>query len=222
MKILIKKYDGELVLHKLPEQALEIIKHAPLAWEYLSVTTYYRLLLPFVIGDNVKKILYLDCDVLVRQNMYKYYIAQEHNIIISGAKDIEEDQHRGRLKLPQYINAGILVMNLEAIRERFSMEEMLNEMNKLMKESYLKCGDQDIINILFQDKIEVLPDNFNYQHVIHKMYILKHLKELSVVDAVHFITNDKPWHFTYCFPYSWEYYVLLKNILVIEKRLSGG
>lgn len=211
LRKIIEKFDGELVLHKLPEQATEIIKNAPLAWEYLSVTTYYRLMLPYVVGESVNKVLYLDCDVMVRKNMYKYYIEQEKDVIISGAKDIEAEQHGFRLKLSQYINAGVLIMNLDAIRERFSIKQMLDEMNRLMSEFYLKCGDQDIINILFQDRIKVLPDSFNYQHVIHKLYILKNSKELTEVECVHFITNDKPWHCTYCFPYAWEYYILLKK-----------
>lgn len=219
LEVLINKYNGKLELHKLPEQALEIMKKAPLAWEYLSVTTYYRLLLPYVVEMTVDKVIYLDCDVMVRGNLYKYYFEQKANSTISGSRDIEETQHSVRLGLKQYINAGILVMNLEKIRSRFNMEQMLNEMNRLMSETYLKCGDQDIINILFEDGIEILPDAFNYQYVIHKMYILKHRWELSSVDVVHFITNDKPWNNTYCFPFAKEYYIWLKRYLSVREKI---
>ena len=72
-------------------------------------------------------------------------------------------------------------------------------------------GDQDMINILYQDGIMIAPDRYNYQHVIHKKYILTHMKELREAVIIHFITEDKPWKGSYLFPFSLEYYHYLRK-----------
>lgn len=217
---LMEKYQGELVAHQVPTEAIDIIKKAPLAWEYLSITTYYRLMLPYVLDDTVEKILYLDCDVMVRKNLTKYYDCDIADKYVAGSHDIEEEQHSHRLNLPYYINAGVLVMNIKEIKQKFSMEKMLEEMNGLMAQGSLLCGDQDIINILFAQRIYLLEDAFNYQHGIHKKYVLKHKDEVKNAAVVHFITADKPWFSAYVFPYTREYYHYLKKYFNIGKKVK--
>ena len=209
---LVNDYDADIYYLRIPAHAKELMKNVYLAFEYLSVTTYYRLLLPYVLDDGVDRILYVDCDVLVKNNPYRYYKALKPNKLILGANDIEKKQHCERLGLANYVNAGVLVMNLTEIRKKFTYEEMLNKMKELMSiPGYLKCGDQDIINILYQDSIMIAPDYFNYQHVVHKKYILSNLKQLKKVVMIHFITEDKPWKGSYLFPFSLEYYHYLRK-----------
>ncbi len=220
LRALVETYQGELVTHQVPAEAIDIIKNAPLAWEYLSVAAYYRLLLPFVLEDTVEKILYLDCDVMVRKELAKYYDYDIKESYVAGAHDIEEGQHSVRLKLPFYMNSGVLLINTKSIKEGFSMKKMLNEMNRLWEQGGATLGDQDIINILFTEKMYFFPDTFNYQHCIHKKYILKHKKEVEAAAVVHFITSDKPWFGTYVFPYTKEYYGYLKKYFGIWKKLK--
>lgn len=220
LRKLMESYQGELVTHQVPTEAIETMKKAPLAWEYLSITTYYRLMLPYVLDDTVKKVLYLDCDVMVRKNLEEYYDCPIKDGYVAGAHDIEEEQHSERLDLLFYVNAGVLVMNVEAIKKSFSMAQMLQEMNRLMAQGGLTCGDQDIINILFANKIYLLPDAFNYQHGIHKKYVLQHKEEVNKAAVVHFITSDKPWFSTYAFPYTREYYSYLKKYIGLGEKLK--
>ena len=219
LRILVEKYQGELVTHQLPEEAIETMKNAPLAWEYLSTAAYYRLMLPYVLDEAVEKVLYLDCDVMVRKNLEQYYDCPIKDNYVAGVHDIEEEQHSERLNLPLYVNSGVLVMNIREIKQSFSLNEMLDEMNRLMKRDEVTCGDQDIINIIFHKKMLILQDAFNYQHCIHKKYVLKHKKEVQEAAVVHFITSDKPWFSTYVFPYTREYYVYLKKYFGIGKKL---
>lgn len=220
LRTLVEGYQGELQTHQVPKDAIDTMKNAPLAWEYLSITTYYRLMLPYVLNDTVEKILYLDCDVMVRKSLEEYYDCDLKDNYVAGAHDIEEAQHSTRLGLSSYVNAGVLVMNVKEIKQHFSMKKMLDEMNRLMAQGELLCGDQDIINILFATKIYLFQDAFNYQHCIHKKYVLKHKEEVENAAVVHFITSDKPWFSTYVFPYTREYYGYLKKYLGIGKKLN--
>ena len=219
LKNIVEKYGANLVLLSVPLEALEIIKKAPIAWEYLSLTTYYRLILPYVVDEDIENILYLDCDMLVRKDVTEYLHEIKENYFILGANDIEAEEHQKRLRVDKYINAGALFMNVKKIREKYSMSEMLYSMNDLMDKYDLICGDQDMINILFQNEIKILPDIFNYQHLVHKMYVLRHKQETKNVQIAHFITGDKPWKNGYCFPYAREYYSYLKKYLNTSEKI---
>lgn len=220
LRTLVEKYNGELIIHKVPVEAIDTMKKAPLAWEYLSITTYYRLMLPYVLDDSIEKILYLDCDVMVRKELSKYYDCDMTEYFVAGAHDIEEVQHSERLKLSYYVNAGILLMNVKMIKQKLSMKRMLEEMNRLMEQGGLTCGDQDIINILFAEHIYLFDDYFNYQHGIHKKYVLKHKNEVNLAAIVHFITSDKPWFPAYVFPYTREYYTYLKKYFSFSEKIK--
>ena len=218
---IVNNYDAELHFLKMPSSAKELLENVHLAFEYLSVTTYYRLLLPYVLDSTVERVLYVDCDVLVRKNPYRYYKALKPDKLILGADDIEKKQHCERLGLSHYVNAGVLVMNLKAIRDNYSFDTMLCKMRELMAvPNYLKLGDQDIINILYQKGIIIASDFFNYQHVIHKKYIINHLKDLKKVVIVHYITEDKPWKGSYVFPFSLEYYHYLKKYQTLTGNVN--
>lgn len=220
LKDLLKKYQGELVTHGLPKEAMEIIKNAPLAWEYLSAASYYRLMLPYVVDLSVEKILYLDCDVMVRKSLDEYYDCDLEWKYIAGSHDIEEEQHKERLQLPIYMNSGVVVMNVKNIRKSFTLCQMLKEIEEIVQRKEVTSGDQDIMNILFHQKAVFLPDAFNYQHGIHKKYVLQHQSEVQGAAVVHFITSDKPWFPTYVFPYTREYYGYLKKYLTGKEKLK--
>ena len=215
----IQQYGGDLVLHKLPAEVYQVLEQAPRTRSDMPVAIYYRLLLPYVVEETVEKLLYLDCDVLVRRNLYRSYFEHRDDKAISGVRDIGEVESCKRLGQKQHINAGVLVMNLAKIREMFTQTQILNEINRLIGENRLKYADQDAINTLFEGEIGILPDMFNYQKGIHKMYALKHRRERRAACVVHFITGDKPWRGTYCFPFAREYYSLLRGYLSVPQRI---
>lgn len=220
LRKLMESYQGELVTHQLPTVAVNTMKNAPLAWEYLSAAAYYRLVLPYVLDESVERVLYLDCDIMVRKNLEEYYDCSMKDSYVAGSHDIEEEQHSKRLNLPFYINSGVLLMNTKEIKQNFSLEKMLSETNRLMNQDEITCGDQDIINVLFHEKVFFLPDSFNFQRCIHKKYVLQHKEEVNKAAVVHFITSDKPWFSTYVFPYTREYYRYLKKYMEFGEKLK--
>jgi lipopolysaccharide biosynthesis glycosyltransferase len=58
--------------------------------EHISVETYYRYILPDILPRNIKKVLYLDADILVagdigylwNEDIEKYYIAGVEDTLI--------------------------------------------------------------------------------------------------------------------------------------------
>ena len=221
LRRLIHSHGGRIRMYTVPNELKALLSTAPLPMEYLSESTYYRLVRPYVVSEKVTKLLYLDCDILIRKDVYHYYEKQTGEVFISGVRDHEEEANKKRLGLDKYINAGILVMNTELIRNTFSMTELFDRVGEIIERYQEELfGDQDIINIVFAEHIDILSDYFNYQRGVEKLYIIKHPGEAQSAEIVHFITSDKPWKRSYVLPYSLEYYRYLRKYLSVGERIK--
>ena len=121
-----------------------------------------------------------------------------------------------RLRYPMsdgYVNAGVLLINLNKWRECHVFERA-KELAKAMPMA-LKNHDQDIINILFHDSKLLLPFRYNlleyYLYVEEWLYLdRKYYHE--IIEAcknpviVHFCMPQKPWHYECINPYKELYY----------------
>ncbi len=220
LKKTLKDGGSKLVLHVLPEHAKELIQNAP-TLKHISIATYYRLFLPYVIEESVRKVLYLDCDILVRRSVKGLFRKTDPNTVIVGASDINEEDHADRVGVDVYVNTGVLTMDMIGIRNMYTMESMTEEISRIMSQPIkIILGDQDIINLLFAGHIEKVSNIYNFQRLIHKAYCLKNLSLVKNTVIAHFITGDKPWNNDYLVVYALEYYSYLRKYLTIPQRLA--
>lgn len=119
--------------------------------------TMFRLFIPKLIPD-LNKCLYLDADTLVVHNLNELY-----NIpidLLAGVIDKGITPKRKRaINFPEpynYINAGVLLLNLEAIKTKG-----INTQWELMANTLYPCYDQDIINLTHNNQITVLDRSYN-------------------------------------------------------------
>ncbi len=218
-RTLLREGGSELVLHELPENSKELIENAP-TLAHISIATYYRLFLPYVIDKNVSKILYLDGDILIRRSVRGLFRKTKPETLILGVSDINEEDHADRIGTDVYVNTGVLTMNLPGIREMYTVSSMLDKISKIMEQpEKIILGDQDIINLLFMGHIEKVPTIYNFQWLIHKAYCLKNPSLIRHVVIAHFITGDKPWNNDYLMIYAREYYAYLRKYLTPGKRI---
>lgn len=211
---------SELVLHALPEHAKELIQNAP-TLKHISMATYYRLFLPYVIDESVRKVLYLDCDILVRRSVKGLFRKTDPGIVIVGAADINEEDHAKRIGVDIYVNTGVLMMDMIGIRKMYTMENMAEEIsNTISQPIKIIMGDQDIINLIFAGHIQKVSNIYNFQRLIHKAYCLKNPSLVRSTVIAHFITGDKPWHNDYLMVYAMEYYSYLRHYLTVPQRLA--
>ena len=220
LKKTIECGEAELIPHVLPEHAKELIQNAP-TLKHISIATYYRLFLPYVIEMSVGKVLYLDCDILVRRSVEELFLETEPGIIIVGVSDINEEDHADRIGVDVYVNTGVLTMDMAAIRKMYTMESMTEEISRIMSEPIkIVMGDQDIINLLFAGHIKKVSNIYNFQRLIHKAYCLKNPSLVKETVIAHFITGDKPWNNDYLMEYAGEYYSYLRKYLTVPQRLA--
>jgi len=116
--------------------------------------TLYRLLIPKLINES--KVLYLDADTLVINSLADLYNLDPISIIGVVDKNIEKyaDKSLG-LKYHKYINAGVLLMNLDYLR---SLGDRWLEM---VNTRLYSCHDQDIINLTCVDTVKLVDNQWN-------------------------------------------------------------
>ncbi len=140
----------------------------------IRVPTYYRLLLPNLLPD-VEKVIYLDVDIVVEDDISDIYVADYGEDLIAGVRGIFTQMNTGRIEeigaVPeQYVNAGILVMNLEKMRRAGTQNEFL-----ALAERKFEFQDQDILNICCRDRISHLHPRYN----VHCMFDYEHHRTLA-------------------------------------------
>ena len=174
-----------------------------------------RILLPDVLkkqleGENVKtrftpycmlrlfadllkelpdKILYLDADVICRKNPNELYSIDVEEYEVAGVLDYYGSWFfRTRWYRRDYINSGVLLLNLKRIRENGLFMECRN----LCKNKKMFMPDQSAINKLAQSK-KVLPRKFNEQRRLKKSTCFQHFTtSFRFFPWLHTITV-KPW-----------------------------
>ena len=122
----------------------------------LSLTTYYRVALPSLL-PNVDKIIYTDSDVINLEDLTEMYnFKLNKKAYFAGTLDyirhLQELRDFG-LSSDKYINAGILIMNLKAMREN-SIEKKLRE---FISNHNLKLHDQTALNCVCLNNTQILP-----------------------------------------------------------------
>ena len=166
---------------------------------------YYRLAAPLLLPEELDRILYLDVDTLVinpLKELYtmdfqgNYYIASTH---IREALTKLNDR---RLNVPDgspYVNTGVMVLNLPALRENLTMDEIRR--TALQKIDSFWLPDQDLLTVLHGDKI-LLADTqkYNLSDRILNIYNanpknprhnLDWVRENTVV--IHYCGKNRPW-----------------------------
>lgn len=167
---------------------------------------------------EIKKIIYLDGDIIVRHdlsqlfetNIEDYYCAGVHDTIASSEKEQDKELRLKAVNIPdfkQYINAGVVLLNLERIRE----DKLEGEFLKFLESEKENIGKkvlfipQDILNRVCYGKILLLPLKFNLMInlIRHKPYeesayakmsaTVKDWEEAKDPTIVHFACNPKPW-----------------------------
>ena len=81
--------------------------------KYITIATYYRLKLASLL-PNVDKIIYFDCDMVVNSDLQELFDTNLDEYLVAGVQDINKKIIK---KNPYYVNAGMLVFNLDLIRK---------------------------------------------------------------------------------------------------------
>lgn len=174
--------------------------------DYFTLTIYYRLFIPVMFPEYDKGI-YIDSDVVLLGDLAELFDTDIGDNFIGACADLSVvdvpelalymenavgvDRH-------QYINSGVLLMNLQKMREA----EMEKHFLTLLDTYHFDCvaPDQDYLNALCSGKIHYLPPVWDAMPNEEK-------PPLADAKLIHYNLFSKPW----CYDnvqygeYFWQY-----------------
>ena len=168
---------------------------------------YFRLLAPFILPDEIGRVLYLDPDILVindlaplwQKDLGDYcFAAASHK----GFTDMVGGINRVRLQTEHdYFNTGVILMDLDRARRVVDPEEIFTAVNKM--QSVLILPDQDIFNHLYSKYTLLIKEEiWNYDTRKYTRYYLRSEQKYTPTwtanntAILHFCGRDKPWEST--------------------------
>ena len=188
--------------------------------DYFSMTTYYRLFLPDLYPE-LKKALYLDSDIVLLDDVAKLYNIDLGTNLVGAIPDgavasVKEFQDYVELVVGlkdyhNYFNAGILLMNLEELRNyRFQVKFMY----LLDTIKFKVAQDQDYLNRLCKGRVTIIDNSWNTMPGADPDKRNKNPK------LIHYNLSNKPWHLDkvpyeeYFWDYAWQtdFYDEIKKI----------
>jgi len=157
---------------------------SPNEGSYCTPFTLLRLLADKVEGMPEDKLLYLDIDLLVNDDIRKLYDIDITDYEYAAARD-----HYGKKYLyADYINAGVLLFNMKKIRET----GLLEKARKMINEKHMVFSDQSAIYNCTTKKL-LLSQRFNDQKWLKKDTIIRHFCKTLKLTPYPRTVNIKPW-----------------------------
>ena len=161
--------------------------------DYYTNTTYYRFFIPEMFPQYDKGI-YLDCDIVITcdiAKMYRYSLGSRLAGVITDEiiSDIDVFANYSEVVLGisrwDYFNAGIMLMNLDAMR-KMHIEERFAQL--LGERTFAVAQDQDYLNVLCQNNLRHLSKSWNKTP-------LPSSDPKKVPYIIHYKINFKPWRY---------------------------
>ena len=163
--------------------------------DYYSKTTYFRLFLPNLY-PQYDKVLYLDSDIIILDDIAKLYNTEMGDNLVAAAPDdviqfnevfqVYVEKVVGVADYRRYFNAGILLMNLDEMRKFKFQEKFLYSLDRV---TFAVAQDQDYLNRLCKGRVKLIDRIWN------RMPIEDPKIKTENVKLVHYNLAFKPWHF---------------------------
>lgn len=220
-----ENYQRELMF--IPRIDLDAITHTKVYTGRWNIGTFFRLFLGSLLPKDVEKVIYIDCDTIIRHSLHEVYNIQLGKCVIAGADDCRSNLYRieiGEKPGDVYINNGFMVIDLKKWRD-MNLEKKCTEFITVHNGD-VTYMDQGVSNSLLGSKglIFELPPIYNSQRIFFDFSyndLLKlrkpehHCSEeeynLAIKDPiiVHFtpvfITGTRPWQVKDNHPFASEY-----------------
>lgn len=184
---------------------------------HFTIEIYFRLVIHNLL-NHYEKVVYLDSDLVVNEDIANLYNTELGDNLVAAVRDVDsagcykafdptrQEYFRKNLKLKNpysYFNSGVLLMNLREFRKLYKEDDIF----RLASNEELLFPDQDVLNILCEDKVLYLDGAWNTMmnhedcntsrlkvarlapHDLYKEYI----EARKNPKIIHFAGYQKPW-----------------------------
>ncbi len=207
------------------------------AQDHVSVATYFRIVMPSIIGDDIHRILYIDSDMLIIDDISEYYNSNLDGFSCAAVRDcrFNDKESYDRLGYDQslgYFDAGNILINLDYWRKH----DIQNTTMKFITEhgDICKWHDQDALNYVLRGTVNFVAFKYN---VLHQFYqktdgfsiAAEFMPEIEDATKnpviIHYSSGYKPWHKESVSPlkefYKKMYSICFGRNLKLSHKLKG-
>ena len=164
---------------------------------YISKMTYARFLIPRLFCDLVSRVLYLDTDVLVLDDLAPLWGTDLEGAVLGAVIDGGIDPLMKRddalvkevPRVRDYFNAGVLLIDLDRWREKGISEKALDYLARNRDSPF---SDQDALNVACDGFWKQLDARWNFHD--HQRTRILDIRPDHKPRIVHFLAHIKPWN----------------------------
>ncbi len=185
---------------------------------HFTLSTYSRFFIPDIFKEY-KKILYLDCDIIVSDDLAKLYNIDLEGYALAAVRDVEmlrvlENDERSNGNAPlylkkdlqltdptTYLQAGVLLFDVIKLRQLNFIDKCISELKRIGKPIY---NDQCTINAVFNGAYKRLEHRWNVMwHVSYFNNDLNNQLDIKAYtdymnarkhpSVIHYSSCIKPW-----------------------------
>jgi lipopolysaccharide biosynthesis glycosyltransferase len=183
--------------------------------DHISIATYFRILIPEVVPSQFKKVIFLDSDMIITEDISELWKENIDDYALAATLEYISCDYKLNLGMraeSNYFNAGVLLMNLEKWRNENKTKQIL----KYIKDHHamLLTWDQDALNVIFENGWKKIALKWNVGHNFFRSESLHKYFDLSESEynnlkkhpgIIHFSGSSKPWDYFNTHPLKNEY-----------------
>lgn len=201
LKDIGKKFGKNISFIDMPD--FDRLTNVSLDIKRYSMSMFSRLMADTLLPQSVERIIYLDADTLICDDLYPLWAADIGGKVIGAVNDFRSIAYCRNLGIRRencYINSGVLLIDLKKYRSHHCEQRLLQALSRL--NGMLEFPDNDLICKVLQDEIALIPMRFNMISAV-KMSTYKQLRwmrhpAVNVPKEMYDISKCKPAiiHFT--------------------------
>jgi lipopolysaccharide biosynthesis glycosyltransferase len=178
----------ELLYQAVDEENLNLVPRDAGMFHW---STNIRLLLPKLVPDNIRWLLYIDYDTIVDANIRSIAQHVDDTFDILGVMEEVRLAQAEVGEIVKYVNAGVLLMNATSWRAEQLSESLLS----YVSETKPRYADQNAVNSQISfNKIGLLPLQYNFSRRMWDQMSPETDQSGLQAKIYHFWGPWKPWH----------------------------
>ena len=170
LKEMVESYGRKIVLIPMPDMQKDFNFPIARVRKKWILDSYCRLFLGSILPKDVERVLYLDCDTLCHGDLQEFW-GMDLQGCYCGAVTDAVGEHYYELfnmnKTSRYCNSGMVLFDLKRWRED-GMEDKVAEYVR-EKNGFVFFMEQSVMNIVLQDKINILHPKYNTYTLISEL-----------------------------------------------------
>ena len=174
---------------------------------------YFRFLIPEIFKNKYEKVLYIDSDTLILDDLTNLFRIDISNFYLGAVEHVEFDRFES-LNLNQskgYFVSGTILFNIKRWNDN---DINLKLINFLKENDSVSMPDQDALNVVINGEWKHLDLRYailtSLLDAIDNNFLLEYKKSVESPIIVHFSGSSKPWHFINRHKYKKEFNKFLK------------